>query len=240
MSTELHTLSGAYALHALSAEEADQFRRHLEACQACRQEVRELQQAAATMGASEAVAPPPYLKAKVLSAADRTPQLPPSTSGGKVIRVSPHRWGTRLLLAAAAVVVIVAGVIGISRIGDNGTGEQQSLLAAGVVKVFKADDANTATMKTANGGKISVATSPSLGEMAVDTEDLPPLDKQHVYQIWAIHSGAFSSVGVVEREKGAAMAMPDPDTEVAITVEPLGGSKQPTTDPIMKVNPSQV
>jgi anti-sigma-K factor RskA len=137
-------------------------------------------------------------------------------------------------------VVIVAGVIGISRIGDNGTGEQQSLLAAGVVKVFKADDANTATMKTANGGKISVATSPSLGEMAVDTEDLPPLDKRHVYQIWAVHSGAFSSVGVVEREKGAAMAMPDPDTEVAITVEPVGGSKQPTTDPIMKVNPSQV
>ena len=32
MSTDLHTLSGAYALNALSAEEAEQFRQHLEAC----------------------------------------------------------------------------------------------------------------------------------------------------------------------------------------------------------------
>lgn len=240
MSTELHTLSGAYALNALSAEEAEQFRRHLEACQACRQEVSELQQAAATMGASEAVAPPSYLRAKVLSAADRTPQLPPHTGNAGVIHVAPHRWGTRLLLAAAAVVVILAGAIGISQIGDNGPSEQQSLLAEGVVKVFQADDAHSATMETANGGKISVAASSKLGEMAVDTEDLPALDKKHVYQIWAIHGGAFSSVGVVEREKGAAMELPEPDTEVAITVEPAGGSKQPTTDPIMQVDPRKV
>lgn len=240
MSTELHTLSGAYALNALSAEEAEQFRRHLEACQACRQEVRELQQAAATMGASEAVAPPSYLRARVLSAADRTPQLPPHTGNANVIHVAPHRWGTRLLLAAAAVVVIVVGALGISRLGDNGPNEQQSLLAEGVVKVFQADDAHTATMNTANGGKISVATSPKLGEMAVDTEELPALDKRHVYQIWAIHGGAFTSVGVVEPAKGASMEMPGPDTEVAITVEPAGGSEQPTTDPIMKVNPGQV
>ena len=39
MSSDLHTLSGAYALNALSAEEAEQFQRHLEACPACTQEV---------------------------------------------------------------------------------------------------------------------------------------------------------------------------------------------------------
>ena len=40
MSTDLHTLSGAYALNALSPEEAEEFRKHLEACAACRQEVQ--------------------------------------------------------------------------------------------------------------------------------------------------------------------------------------------------------
>ena len=41
MSTDLHTLSGAYALHALSSEEAEEFQKHLDACPACRQEVKE-------------------------------------------------------------------------------------------------------------------------------------------------------------------------------------------------------
>ena len=240
MSTDLHTLSGAYALNALSAEEAEQFRRHLEACPACSQEVRELQQAAATMGTSEAVAPPAYLKSRVLTAADRTPQLPPQTTRGNVIEVPRHRWGTRFLLAAAAAVVIVAGVIGISQIGDDGSGEQQSLLADGVVRVFEAEDAQTATMETENGGRISVAASPGLNQMAVDTDELPPLDDQHVYQLWAVRDGGMESVGVLEPEKGAYMDMPTPDTEVAITVEPRGGSEQPTTEPIMRVNPSEI
>lgn len=36
------------------------------------------------------------------------------------------------------------------------------------------------------------------------------------------------------------MEMPAVGTEVAITVEPAGGSEQPTTDPIMRVAPSEV
>lgn len=240
MSTDLHTLSGAFALNALSAAEAEQFRRHLEDCAVCRQEVRELQQAAARMGASEAVPPPAYLKARVLSAADRTPQLPPRTGGGgNVIEVPPHRWGRRMLLAAAAVVLVVAGGIGISQLG-NESDEQQSLLAEGVVRVFEAEDAHRAEMPTENGGTIRVAASPELNQMAVDTDELPPLDDQHVYQLWAVHDGAMESVGVLEPDKGAYMDMPTPDTEVAITVEPVGGSEQPTTDPIMRVNPSEI
>ena len=238
MSTDLHTLSGAYALNALSPEEAEQFRTHLEACAACSQEVRELQEAAATMGATEAAVPPAYLRARVLTAVDQTPQLPPHVTRGNVVKFARRLWGT-VLLAAAAVVVIVAGAIGITQIGD-GQDDQQSLLADAVVEVFQADDAHRATMETSNGGEISVATSPELGEMAVDTHELPPLDEQHVYQLWAIQKGTVSSVGILEREKGAAMEMPTPDTEVSITVEPAGGSAQPTSEPIMRVNPSKV
>jgi anti-sigma-K factor RskA len=192
------------------------------------------------MGASEAVPPPAYLKARVLSAADRTRQLPPRTGGGgNVIEVPPHRWGRRMLLAAAAVVLVVAGGIGISQLG-NESDEQQSLLAEGVVRVFEAEDAHRAEMPTENGGTIRVAASPELNQMAVDTDELPPLDEQHVYQLWAVHDGAMESVGVLEPDKGAYMDMPTPDTEVAITVEPVGGSAQPTTDPIMRVNPSEI
>jgi anti-sigma-K factor RskA len=95
-------------------------------------------------------------------------------------------------------------------------------------------------METEIGGKIAVAASPELNQMAVDTDELPPLDADHVYQLWAVRDGAMESVGVLEPEKGAYMDMPTPDTEVAITVEPRGGSAQPTTEPIMRVNPSEI
>ena len=239
MSTDLHTLSGAFALNALSAQEAEQFRRHLDECQACRQEVRELQQAAARMGADEAVAPPPYLKARVLAAADRTPQQPPRPGGGgTVVEVPPHRWGRRLLLAAAAVVLVVAGGIGIGQLGGS---EEQ--LAAGVVRVFEAEDAHTAEMPVeaaGREGRIRVAASPELNQMAVDSDELPPLDDEHVYKLWAFQGEQMQLVGVLEREKGAFMGMPTPDTEVVITVEPVDGPDRPTTEPIMRVNPSEI
>ena len=241
MSTELHTLSGAYALNALSAEEAEQFRRHLDACTACRQEVRELQQAAADMGAAESSAPPAPLRRRVLTAVDRTPQMPPRdgagpATGGTVTELRRRPWGTRLLVAAAAALLVGAVAVGIDQL--RGDEEQGTLLAQEVVQVFEAEDANTATMETANGGRISVATSPGRGEMAVDTDELPELDEDHVYQLWAIQGGETTSVTVLEPEKGAAMEMPAPDIEVAITIEPAGGSEQPTTEPIMQVNPT--
>lgn len=238
MSTDLHTLSGAYALHALSAEEAEEFQKHLEACPACRQEVAELQQAAATMGASEALAPPEELRARVLAAVDVTPQLPPLSSTVVDLGQRRRRRITAILGAAAAVVMIVVGAFALDQVQDEEA--PQSQLASGVVRVFGARDANTATMETTNGGEISVATSPGLNEMAIDTDELPALDKGHVYQLWAIHDDITSSVGVLEPEKGASMEMPSGDTEVAITIEPVGGSRQPTTDPIMRARPSEV
>lgn len=231
---ELHTLSGAYALDALSAEEAAAFRTHLDTCVACCEEVRELRAAAARMGASEAIAPPQHLKQRVLDAADRTPQLPPKVTPIGAAR--SRRWMPKLLTAAAAVVLIAGAVFGIGQLQDDDTVP----LATGVSQVFEAPDAHTAEVKTPQG-VVRVATSPSKGEMAVDTRDLAPLDEDHVYQLWAIVDGSMSSAGLVEKKDGGAhMAMPAKGTQVAITVEPAGGSQEPTTDPIVQVDPSAV
>ena len=234
MNTDLHTLSGAFALDALSSEEAAQFRTHLEECAVCRQEVRELRAAAAQMGVVEAVAPPESLKARVLATADRTPQKPPKVS--PLSQARGRRWAPRLAAAAAAVVVAGAGAFGIAQIaGDGG-----ATLQAGVVQVFESDDAHTAEVDTSHGA-VRVATSPERGEMAVDTSGLQTLDQGHVYQLWSIVDGTPTSVGVLDDPgKGASMAMPEPGTQVAITVEPAGGSDRPTTDPIVEVDPASV
>jgi anti-sigma-K factor RskA len=242
MSSDVHTLSGAYALDALSPEEAAEFRRHLDGCQACRDEVRELQRAAAQMGRAEATTPPPELKARILAAAERTPQEPPARAG-RTSEVEDRgsesgrpRWPAWLAAAAAAVVIAGGGVVGLQAMQD-----EEPTLPPSASQVFEAEDARTATVRTENGGKLTVGVSPSRNEMAVDARDLPDLDGERVYQLWAVHGEEMVSVGVLQdTDEGAAMGMPEEDTTVAVTVEPDGGSEQPTTAPIVEVDPRAV
>ena len=237
MSTDVHTLSGAYALDALAPDEAEEFHRHLAECPACQEEVRELRKAAARMGAAEAVAPPAGLRRRILAAAARTPQLPPrtprATAGSRPVG-RPGR-GRRVWLGAvaAAAVIVVGGVVGIQALQDD-----DPALAPAVTQVFQADDVRTATVETANGGELTVGVSPGRNEMAVDTRSLPSPGEGRVYQIWAVHGSEMVSAAVLDDpEAGAAMGMPGEDTEVALTVEPVGGSEAPTGDPIVQVDP---
>ena len=238
MSTDLHTLSGAYAVDALSPAEAEQFATHLEGCQACRDEVRELQEAAARMGASEAIAPPDALKARVLAAADQLPQLPPKVAP-KVTSTSsarPRRWMTWAGAVAAAVVLVAGGIVGINQLNDQET----PVASDSVSQVFSASDAKTATVDTPQG-QVRVAMSPDSGQMAVDTDRLNSLSQSRVYQMWAVHNGRATSVGVIDDPKaGKVMPIPASGTKVAITIEPEGGSKKPTSKPIVEVDPATV
>lgn len=241
MSDDTHTLSGAYALHALDPEEAADFHRHLQECQACRDEVRELRKAAARMAELDATTPPSALKQRVLAAADRTPQQPPprthDTGSTTVTKTDPgpRRWLPRLLAAAAAVLVIGGGVWA----ADELRSEPDPGLTAAAELVFEAEDARTVTVETANGGLLKVAVSPERNEMAVDTRELPELDDEQVYQIWAVHGTEMVSAAVLEDvDAGAAMGMPGEDTQVAFTIEPRGGSEEPTGEPIVVVDPS--
>jgi anti-sigma-K factor RskA len=240
VSTDVHTLSGAYALNAVTREEADLFEEHLAVCAPCRQEVRELQAASAQMAAAEAAPPPPALKARVMAGAGRTPQEPPRAAS--VTPVDERRkpqWLPRLLAAAASIAVIVAAAIGYGAMTDSGT--PGSTLAAGVTRVFEAPDAHQATVRTTNGGTVSVATSPSLNRMAVDTDKLPDLEGDRVYQLWAMGAGTVTSAGLLEEpDRGAAMEMPPEGVQVAITIEPAGGSERPTGAAILTVTPSDV
>jgi anti-sigma-K factor RskA len=232
MSTDLHTLSGAYAVDALSDDEARLFDTHLEGCQACRDEVRELQDAAARMGASEAVAPPAALRARVLAAADQLPQLPPKVTSIDAAR--SRRWTSQLVAAAAAVVLVLTGGFVVLQ------SQRDDSVPVATSAVFSARDARTKTVET-DHGRLVVAASPSLGQVAVKTEGLHSLTGRQVYQMWTIHSGTATSQGLVENLKaGKVMAMPSEGTTVAITVEPAGGSQRPTTPAIVTLDPRSV
>ena len=230
MSTDLHTLSGAYAIDALSPAEAEEFEKHLDECPACHDEVRELQAAAARMGASEATVPPPSLKARVLAAADEQPQLPPKVTS--IDQRRSRRWVPRVAGLAAAAVLLAAAAVGISRPWE----EQDAPPVAGnpVSEVFNAPDAHVETVRTTDGHRLTVATSPDSGQMALETQSLGRLKDDKVYQMWAEHNKKVTSIGVIEDlGDGKVMPIPTYGTKVTITVEPEGGSRKPTSPPIM-------
>jgi anti-sigma-K factor RskA len=101
---DLHDLTAAYALDALSSDEAETYERHLGQCEECREELAELNATAAALGfATVAPAPPPRLRAVILeqAAAERT----------NVVPLLRRRWvGRGLAVAAAAAACIVVGL----------------------------------------------------------------------------------------------------------------------------------
>ena len=244
MSIDVHTLSGAYALDALTPEEAGAFEAHLEGCAACRSEVREFREVVAAMGEQSWASAPRSLRADVLAAAERTPQdRPPArVEDAPVTDLASRRRRSPALLLAAAVAVIAAAVGGIIGVrGLGGDGSQVDPLPSAARAVFNAPDASQVAVRTANGGTLHVAVSATRQEMAVDARDLPRLDDRHVYQLWAVHDGLMTSAAVLgEDAAGAAMGMPSQGTEIAVTVEPGDGSRQPTGEPIATVDPTEI
>lgn len=88
MADDVHTLTGVYALDALSADERAEFESHLEECPACRREVREFRAVCADLALLAEQAPPPSLRSKVL-------EVGAGTGAAETIQ-----WATRELLAA--------------------------------------------------------------------------------------------------------------------------------------------
>ncbi|RVX40166.1 anti-sigma-K factor rskA [Nonomuraea polychroma] len=88
MNDEPHTLSGAYAVHALPYAEWVLFEEHLRACQVCGAEVRRLREAAARLAETVAESPPDRLRSRLLAAAHESR----ARSEGGVPDDSPTIW----------------------------------------------------------------------------------------------------------------------------------------------------
>ncbi|GAA3068852.1 anti-sigma factor [Streptosporangium carneum] len=77
MNEDLHTLSGAYALHALPEHDVVFFEDHMARCESCAVEVRGLSETAARLGVAAAEAPPAALRARVMARIAEVRQEPP-------------------------------------------------------------------------------------------------------------------------------------------------------------------
>lgn len=240
-SSDLHTFTGACAMHALSDAERTAFEGHLAHCPSCVQEVAELQATAAALGAAVALAPPAHLRAQVLTGVAATRQLPPDTSApAAAVLVLPtrNRWLVRASALTAAASVLVAVVVGVQGVQDRRELDALRQSAAGyshVRELLSAPDATLLSEPGSAGGNAAVVVSPSRGKAVFLAGGLPSLPADRTYQLWVVGPGGPRPAGLLWDEPVVADGLVDVHA-FALTVEPSGGSPAPTTTPVLAIS----
>lgn len=233
---QVHDLAPAYAVDALDPAERAWFESHLQGCPDCSALVAELQEAAVELSAGLEVAPPEALRGRVLAAvaADPRPRqdvvVPLRRERRAQATGLPGRT-SRWLLAAAAAAAVVVGVWGVTEL----------TAADPVQQVVAAEDAREYSADT-SVGTVTVVSSTARDAAVLRLPDgVEPPPEGRVYQAWFVGAdGTARSAGLVDEEQLADGELvlegtPAGAAAVGLSVEPSGGSAQPTTEPFAVV-----
>lgn len=240
---EVHLLTGSYALDALTEAERAAVEKHLARCPSCAEEVRGLRETAARLAMAAAIPPPPELRTRVLAAAPRARQLPPP--GRNLLGGAGQRNGRRRRplsrASLTAAIVTLAAAVAFLLVAQLNTSSQLHQAQAGnraIAAVLAAPDARVESVPGTAGGTVTAVMSLGQHE-AVVTADLPALPGTRVYQLWVMTpTGSARSAGLLAMTRSGAAPPLLADGVLAgdrlgITVEPAGGTAQPTTAPVV-------
>ncbi len=235
---DLHTLTGAYAADALDPVERDVFERHLETCDSCRAEVRELQATTARLAVGVSATPPPGLRDRVLAEVGRTRQLAPDAEVVRLDERRTRRWYQQPATAAAAVLLVVAVGLGGWGVHEGRQKADAQRLAARIAAVAVDPQRTVHTAPVAHGGTGTVVAADGIA--VFHGSDLPRLPDGQAYQLWRMSGQESQSAGVLGRggELTGVVTGLGPGDAVGVSVEPSAGSSHPTSDPVFVVKPA--
>ncbi len=101
-----------------------------------------------------------------------------------------------------------------------------------IAAVLDADDVTTRTLEGSLGTTLEVAYSADEGAMVITGDDVPAVGDDETYQMWMVdESGAVPSATFRPDAAGHVAVRIDADPSdfvVGVTLEPSGGSEQPT------------
>jgi anti-sigma-K factor RskA len=223
------TRAASYAVGALTAAERRELEQELRRSPRLAAEVSEFAETAAMLGlAVEPVAPDAALRERLLGAIEASPQV------SHVVR---GPWYTRpaavLLGAAAAVIIAVGGTaVAIDLIREPSAIEQ----------ITAAADYERVVHEMDGGASVTAVWSVSLERAALIVDNMDAAPSGHVYQAWLIDGSGHAAPDVTFNPDGNAPvslsllgAMHAGDA-IGITIEPTGGSDEPTTPPILVIS----
>ncbi len=249
MAEERDELLALGAAGALTPEEAAELERVLATDPQAAARYAEMVDDVTILAESVAEAPPASLRAAVLAAIAAEPQdnalsgapaapLPPPTGPAAppaeprhvapVVPIHRRRWWIPATAVAAAI-VIVGGALIVTRDADAPSDDMMAAVL---------DDENAVTVELGGeAGALRLVKSDEHDATVLVGDGVDAPDPDHVLQLWAIEDSEPASMGtfVPDADGHVAVVMEGTEPEgvlYAVTVEPEGGSQQPTTEPI--------
>ena len=229
MFNETHVLDllPAYALGSLDTDEALHVEEHLLSCSICRAESRAFQNVAEQLSfAAPAATPSPDLKDRLMQRVQVGQPRQPAPA-----RSSQRSWLERLLpVWGLASFGLIIALTAFSLSLWQRLNQLEFLTAPGgmlAIPLTATGEVPTAT------GFVLVGTNGMNGAIVVD--GLPPLGADQQYQVWLIRDGQKTSGALLSTDEeaygGTRIRAPGSLLEysaIDITIEPAGGSLQPT------------
>jgi hypothetical protein len=245
-----------YALGALPRDQARAVREHLATCPECMAEYRRLKPAvdavaysaeACPDAASGAVVPSPRLKARIM---DQVRGSAPRISNvGEMRAVRPIVWPAYAVAAACLAVALVTTAVNISLNEAVSSSKAQIAQLDTQAKMLHhkvaAQSTELADLTSDDSQHYTVENGEVVRHgnrlyIAMQSMGMPPRGK--VYQAWIMRKGAKEMTPSVtfmpDRSGVAVIHVPTQASqviEVAVSMEPEGGSKQPTSKPAFLV-----
>jgi anti-sigma-K factor RskA len=234
MSDDAHVLDliPAFAIGALDDEENSRVQEHLAGCLICRDESRSFEEVAGQLHfAAPASVPSPDLRERLITRVQGTRPRPPD------IASTPSRpWFERLLPAwglASLVLILALGTLNLSL--WQRFNQADSFTSPGGMQAVPLRPEGAASSAT---GFVLISADGQDGALVVD--GLPQLDQDQEYQLWLIRDGERVSGAIFSTDEnsygGTRIRAPLSLLEysaVGITIEPAGGSSQPTGERVL-------
>ena len=229
MSEETHVLDllPAYVLGSLDSEEASRVEEHLSSCLICRNESNAFQTAADQLSFVAPVAvPSSHLKDRLMQrvqASHPQPRVP--------VQTPSRSWLERLLPAwSLASLFFIFALAGFNIFLWQRLNQLEIATSPGGMRAVPLSASDPASRAT---GFVLISADGDSGALIVD--GLPPLDESQQYQLWLIRDGQRTSGAVFSTDErnygGTRIRAPGSllkYASVGITIEPKGGSPQPT------------
>ena len=222
----LHDLTAAYALDALDPEDARRYEAHLAHCARCHDELAELSEAAGALAyATEASAPPPALRARILDQA--------RAERPNVVPLRP-RW-LRPVIAAAAVAACAAVGLGLWAASLSGKLDRSEAKLANQQRVAQILADPGSHKISFSRGTLVVAPD---GRGALVLTKLADPGSGRTYEAWVADGGAPQPAGLFSG--GTTIAVPldkrvRDGATVMVTEEKAGGTEAPSSAPFLIV-----
>jgi len=237
-------LKDAYVLGALPEEERLEFEQYLLAHPDLQAEMEELSTVAGLLAISvPEQEPSPDLRRRIMDTVEAEAVQPRTSQRRSWLSRLWEAVGPRdLALAAAAVLAI-----GLFSWGMLLQGEVRDLQGRVQSLQSQPQDQSQGSQMIALGGagteqgiKAELVTLKGGDRAVLVAENMPPAPEGKTYQIWVIKGDTPKPSGLFEPRGDSIAAVLENPVEgadaVAVTVEPEGGSRKPTTDPMLVGN----